>query len=135
MAAWPTPVPMGVGQTGTAGTGTRGWGAGRGAGLEWQGEWCEGTAPPFTCLQAAAMALLTPGVKAPDGTGPRREEDAWGGGLKREGLGAIMVVLEGRALPWETWTACLMACWTSRVGAAAAREESVPPEGCTSPPC
>ena len=72
--------------------------------------------------------------------GPRwawiREEGESLGRLTYKGrIGAIMVVLEGSTLPWETQTACLMACWTSRVEAASAREESVPPEGCTSPPC
>ena len=108
MAAWSTPAPAaawGVGGTGTAGTGTRGWGVGWGVGLEQQGEQCKGTAPLLVCTQASTMALLTPGVTAPDGPGSGREEEAWGGGLTRAGLGTIMVVLEGSALPWETQTA------------------------------
>ena len=87
MEAWPTPVPMGVGQTGAAGTGTRGWGVGWGADLEWQGEQHKGTAPPFACLQATAMALLTPEVKAQDGPESGREEDAWGVDLTGKGWG------------------------------------------------
>ena len=48
------------------------------------------------------MALLTLGAKALDGPGSGSEEVAQGGGAR----GAIMLVLAGRALPWEMSTAC-----------------------------